>query len=663
MAAKIQIKRASSATDNTVSNLGNLSAGELAVSYGNAPAHDNSGGRLFVGNSSGGGNIVIGGEYFTNLLDHAPGSLQASSSLITNSSSELEQLKVDNLDLNGNSITSTDTNGDINITPNGTGDVVIDGLKYPQADGSADQFLKTDGSGQLSFATVVSNFTVSDNAGTPNTTSFDTGDTLKISGGTNITSTLSDSGTTTTVTLDVATATTSDLGVASFATADFGVTSGAVSLNDAVVKTVTTDSGAMTPSSHGFSVLGGEGMNVTHSGTTITVAGELATTGNVGSASFASADFAVSGAGEVTIFSVSNAQLAGNIANAKLVNDGITIGSDDTSLGDTITDLNGLTSVDVDNLTIDGNTISVTNTDGNLVLTPNGTGTVTVPTGYKDRSGFTANSLATKAYVDATKSGLDIKDSVKLATTAALATLTYSQANGTLTGSGNGSINASSGLGQSVTLAANDRVLVKDQAESRQNGIYVVTTVGGSESFVLTRADDANSSTNFTGGSFVFVEQGTNANNGYVFTHDDEPTLTNATLSNNTQLPVSQFSGAGQITAGDGLTKSANTINAVGTSNRISVSANAIDISSSYVGQTSITTLGTITTGTWNGSTLGSAYGGTGLTAAAKGSVLVANTANTFSALDGGGSDDKILFYNQQSDTITWESSLDAGTF
>ena len=71
---------------------------------------------------------------------------------------------------------------------------------------------------------------------------------------------------------------------------------------------------------------------------------------------------------------------SGNIANAKLVNDGITIGSDDTSLGDTITDLNGLTSVDVDNLTIDGNTISVTNTDGNLVLTPNGTA-VTVPTG------------------------------------------------------------------------------------------------------------------------------------------------------------------------------------------------------------------------------------------------------------------------------------------
>ena len=658
MAAKIQIKRASSATDNTVSNLGNLSAGELAVSYGNAPAHDNSGGRLFVGNSSGGGNIVIGGEYFTNLLDHAPGSLQASSSLITNSSSELEQLKVDNLDLNGNSITSTDTNGDINITPNGTGDVVIDGLKYPQADGSADQFLKTDGSGQLSFATVVSNFTVSDNAGTPNTTSFDTGDTLKISGGTNITSTLSDSGTTTTVTLDVATATTSDLGVASFATADFGVTSGAVSLNDAVVKTVTTDSGAMTPSSHGFSVLGGEGMNVTHSGTTVTVAGELASTSNIGVAKFNSADFAVSGAGDVTIHSVSNAQLAGSIANNKLANDGITIGSDDTSLGDTITDLNGLTSVDVDNITLDGNTVSTTNSDGNLILSPNGTGSVTVPSGYESRGGFGSDSLVNKSYVDSVANGLDVKKSVRVATTAALSA-TYNNGAGTLTASSNGAI-----VIDGVTLSTDDRVLVKDFDGSSTpthvaNGFYKVTNTGGeSATFVLTRTPDADAASELTPGAFTFVEQGTdNADNGYVLTTDGSVTLGTSAIT------FEQFSGAGQIDAGNGLTKSGNTINAVGTADKITVSADAITIATTYVGQNSITTLGTITTGTWNGSTLGSAYGGTGLTAAAKGSVLVANAANTFSALDGGGSTDKILFYNQGSDTITWESSLDAGTF
>lgn len=60
-------------------------------------------------------------------------------------------LDVDNINIDGNTITSTDTNGDINLTPNGTGSVVIDGLSHPQADGTAGQVLATDGSGQLSF--------------------------------------------------------------------------------------------------------------------------------------------------------------------------------------------------------------------------------------------------------------------------------------------------------------------------------------------------------------------------------------------------------------------------------------------------------------------------------------------------------------------------------
>jgi len=77
-------------------------------------------------------------------------------------SSSLGTIKVDNLQLDANAITSTNTNGDIAITPNGTGDVVIDGLKHPQADGSAGQFLKTDGSGQLAFATV--DTSIADNA-------------------------------------------------------------------------------------------------------------------------------------------------------------------------------------------------------------------------------------------------------------------------------------------------------------------------------------------------------------------------------------------------------------------------------------------------------------------------------------------------------------------
>lgn len=58
-----------------------------------------------------------------------------------------------NLDVNSNSIVSS-SNRDINITPNGTGSVVLDGLNWPQADGTNGQLIKTDGAGQLSFVTV-----------------------------------------------------------------------------------------------------------------------------------------------------------------------------------------------------------------------------------------------------------------------------------------------------------------------------------------------------------------------------------------------------------------------------------------------------------------------------------------------------------------------------
>ena len=75
-----------------------------------------------------------------------------------------------------------------------------------------------------------------------------------------------------------------------------------------------------------------------------------------------------SGALTLANTSVTNAMLAGSIANAKLANSSITIGSDAVALGATQTDLNGITSLDVDNITIDGNIISTTNSNGNLVL-------------------------------------------------------------------------------------------------------------------------------------------------------------------------------------------------------------------------------------------------------------------------------------------------------
>ena len=119
MATTIKIKRGAAAAETPPPS--QLAAGELAVTYGDAAAQGNSGDRLFVGNSDASANLVIGGKYFSDLIDHAHGTLTASSGLIVDSSSKLDNLKVDNLDLNGNEISTTNSNGDLDLDPNGTG--------------------------------------------------------------------------------------------------------------------------------------------------------------------------------------------------------------------------------------------------------------------------------------------------------------------------------------------------------------------------------------------------------------------------------------------------------------------------------------------------------------------------------------------------------------
>lgn len=194
-----------------------------------------------------------------------------------------------------------------------------------------------------------------------------------------------------------------------------------------------------------------------------------------------------------------------------------------------------------------------------------------------------AQDAATKAYVDASRSGLDVKQSCRVATTA------------NITLSGTQTIDG-------VSVIAGDRVLVKNQTTGSANGIYDVAA--GSWS----RSSDADTSTEVTSGMFTFVEEGTtNADSGWVLTTNNPITL------DTTSLTFAQFSGAGQIEAGAGLTKTGNTLDVGGTSNRITVNADSVDIASTYVGQTSITTLGTIGTGTWNGSVIGASFGGTGV--------------------------------------------------
>jgi hypothetical protein len=209
------------------------------------------------------------------------------------------------------------------------------------------------------------------------------------------------------------------------------------------------------------------------------------------------------------------------------------------------------------------------------------------------------------------------------------------------------------------------RVLVKNQDPTSENGIYTVTTAGAvSATLVLTRVTDADEGDELTGGTFTFVEQGTvGAENGYVFTHNGDATM------GTTLLTVAQFSGAGQVIAGAGLTKSANTINAVGTANRITVSADAIDIHTSYAGQGTIATVGTVTSGRWQSTTedIAVAYGGTGRsTFTTKGIIygqgtsgLLVTAAGTW---DSSMSIGQLMSVNS-SGVPTWTNTIDGGTF
>lgn len=239
---------------------------------------------------------------------------------------------------------------------------------------------------------------------------------------------------------------------------------------------------------------------------------------------------------------------------------------------------------------------------------------------------------ATKAYVDASRLGLDVKASVRVV---ALSNITLS---GIQTIDG-------------VVLVAGDRVLVAGQTAAATNGIYVVAS--GS----WTRSIDADTNTKVTAGLFTFVAEGSvYADSSWVLTTNDSITL------GNTSLTFVQFASAGQTIAGDGLIKSGNQIDVVGTANRIVANADSIDIASTYVGQTSINTVGTITSGTWQGSTVGVAYGGTGISSFVSGDILYATGSTTLSKLSKGTAG-QILQMNSGGTAPAWTDVVDGGEF
>ena len=572
MSTVIQIKRSSNTSAPAT-----LKLGEMAYTFGTG-TQSNLGDRLFIGEGGVDGNgdanniTVIGGQYFADKLDHVDGTLTASSAMTVDSNSAISTINVGNSATVGGTIAFNEgtNNGSNTVSLKAPNSVASNlALTLPGSDGSDGHVLTTDGSGNLSFAAPASTLTLVDESSTSTSINLLT-ETLKITGGTGIATALS--GDTMTISFD---------NNAVFNGLDMN---GTELVLDADADTSIT---ADTDDTIHFKIGGNDRITFTtgiidvkNDGAQSQIRLYCESSNAHYAALQAPAHSAFSGNQTYTLPSSAGTLVGqgdtGTVSNAMLANSTVTFGTTAVALGASNTAIAGVTQLDVDNIRVNGNTISSTDSNGDIVLDPNGSGDIDVNTSkIVNVTDPTANQdAATKAYVDSVANGLDVKDSVKVATAAALAAVTYNNGAGTLTADANGALTV-----DGVTMAVDDRILVKDQASAVQNGIYKVTATGGASAvFVLTRTPEADTAAELTGGTFFFAEEGTaNADNGYVSTHNGTPTF------GSTNITFAQFSGAGQISAGDALTKTGNTLNVAVDDSSIEVNSDALRVKASGI--------------------------------------------------------------------------------
>jgi hypothetical protein len=630
MASVIRIKRSGVTGSPTT-----LAQGELAYSFlPYNPITGQGGDRLYIGtgtevNGEAVNIEVIGGKYFTEKLDHTPGTLTANSAIIVDSNNKINILNVDNITIDGNTISSTNANGDIILDPDGSGVIKasfarITDVGEPVA--NTDVVTKGYVDAALDEIGSSANFNFSGDTGSDSL--FLASETLSFVGGTAITTAVSNNSVT--FSLDntnvaagaygsantVSTFTVDAQGrITAASNASIQISSAQVTSFAGDVRDVVGSMVANTSNQKGISVTYvGNDLAFDTNDFTITLGGDL--TGNVTITDLTSATLtatiapnsvelgtdttgnyvasvgvtpntglSVTGTGEsasvviagidattttkgVASFNTNNFSVTSGAVSTKT----FTIGSTVINNGNTVNSLSGLTTLDVGNLTLSTNTISTANDD--IIISPGGSGIISVDDSRIANLSdpVTLSDAANKRYVDEVAQGLKVRQSAWVITVSNL-NATYDPDGhevgwATLTATTNGAFPDVDGVLSATLNVVGARFLVTGQTNAAHNGLYALKTPGnGSTPWVLRRCSNCRTSEQIPG-SFVFVQQGNiYADTGWVATVADVTTF----VIGVDPIIWTQFSGAGSFTAGAGLTLT-------GTEFSVSVDNSSIEI-------------------------------------------------------------------------------------